>query len=214
MTQSNIVVGSDALDISLNDFKSAHRLPGQFDWWTPAGTNGDYIDQWPRLTAEQLGDWDNTRACLYYDTGLTDYRVEGTWEGNHGFTCFPMVCINPDASEFGYTAYLEPDIASLLILWELGRDALPSPGEIVAVGSVANPGGAHVDGTPVDVRMDVIGTTLTVYFDGVLTFTQAITANLQDSGIVGISMDKLDTTAPPNDINEGMLISSFKVTPL
>jgi len=200
--------------LAISSFKSAHRIPGHENWWCPCGTNGDYFDMWPRPNPNVLDDWDNTRGALYYDTGFTNYRVEGTWAGVHGFTCFPMVCINPAASEFGYTAYIEPDLSSLTILWELGRDALPSPGEIDPIQSTAYKEGAHVDGTPVPVRLDVIDDVLTVYLDGVLYFTQAVTANLQGSGIVGISMDKLDTTVAPNDINTGMLVSSFTVTEL
>ena len=206
-------MGSTQLDLSTTIFKSGHRLPGQYEQWCPCGTNGDYFDMWPRPTPEVLETWDNTRGCLYYDTGLTNYRVEATWAGNHGFTCFPMVCVNPNASEFSYTAYLEPDLESAIILWELGKQAIPTP-DIVPIGSVAFLDAPHVDGTPVAVRMDVIDNVLTVYMDGDLYFTQAITANLQGSGIVGISMDKLQAIVPPNDINEGMLISSFKVTPL
>ena len=203
-TQTNLAVSS---------FKSGHRLPGAYNQWCPCGTNGDYFDMWPRPNPNVLSTWDNTRGCLYYDTGFTNYRVEAVWEGNHGFTCFPMVCVNPNASEFAYTAYLEPDLESGIILWELGRNAIPTP-DIVPIGTEAFLGAPHIDGTDVAVRMDVIDNVLTVYMDGDLYFTQAVTANLQGSGIVGISMDKLSTTVAPNDINEGMLISSFTVTPL
>lgn len=210
---SDIILGSSRIQWGTSKMRSAHRHAGQRNQWCPAGINGDYYDLWERIDADQLAGWTNTRGALYYDTGLTNYRVEATWAGNHGFTCFPMVCVNPDASEFSYTAYLEPDLGSAIILWELGRNAIPTS-DIVAVGSESFLGAPHVDGTPVDVRMDVIDNVLTVYFDGDLYFTQPVTANLQGSGIVGVSMDKLQAVSGDNDIHEGMLTSSFRVTPL
>ena len=171
------------------------------------GVVDEYVVGFKPLTPECLEDWTGSRGLTYIDTLSKNYSIEGTWDGNHEVAVFPVACVNVNAPEFCYTMYVEHHLQAL-VLWELGRDALPYPGQIApAQDPIPYP---HTDGTPVTVRLDLIDNVLYCYTDNVLKFTQVVTSNLQDSTIAGVTSDRNRTS----DHNTGFPLSTFSITPL
>jgi hypothetical protein len=203
----DVITGGERITVSQSEFKSAHRLPEQANWWGPMGIREGYAYGYPALTPNVLSDWNTTyRSLMYYDTGFKNYSVEATWDGNYLVSSFPIACMNPNASELCYTMYVEHALGGL-VLWELGRNPMPWPGEIVGIQTKL---WSHTEFTPVTTRLDVIDNVLYVYVDDVLEMTQPVTANLQDSGIVGMTADYYHAATHKTSV----AMSSFKVTEL
>ncbi len=175
--------------------RSNHLLPGASNWWNPCGVvNGFYTNLAPDDGDIMQPDVPGARAGMYQDTGVSNVSVELVWRGFDRYQAGPMVCINPDASDFGIGFWYEKLIyGGTAVLWALGRQ--PSNIRMIAQ---KNDSGYHASGSHMTLRMDVIGDVVKCYRDGVLMMTETVPAELVGSTIHGLSVDvnKADPRLP------------------
>lgn len=178
-------------------WRSAHRLTGASNWWNPMGVvSGHYANLAPDDGTPGQPDVPGARAALYQETGISEVTVSVTWPGVHANGVGgPMVCVNPDADEFGLAFVYEHDLFSgTWVLWEMGRQ----PDDVAVLGSQNDPGG-HTDETAVQLSIEVRGTQATCRVDGVSKIVATIPVALQGSTIHGVIVDvNAVTDRPPN----------------
>ena len=164
--------------------RSNHLLSDK--WWNPCGVvNGYYTNLAPDDGPIGKPDNPGARAGLHENTGQKNVSVEVVWYGNSQYGAGPTVCINPDAKDFGLGFWYEKLLyGGTLVLWALGRQ--PSDIRMIAC---LNDAGYHTDGTPVKLRMDVIGNSVKCYRDNELMITETVPDELVGSTIHGLSVD-------------------------
>lgn len=176
----------------------ASTLAGQSDWWDALEVLDEYVvipspDDGAILQDTNSGG----RAAAYKDWGGgydRDVRVDAWWSGDYPLEGTPLICVNPDVSEFGigvWPANNVPPFGSVYLFGTVGRK--PSEFDVTATSvELAD----HVDGTrrKFSFVLSSDGTTVDFYVDDELIFEdQPIPANLQGSTSHGVAIDTNQT---------------------
>lgn len=205
---TRLEVGGDLLH--LPPWRSAHRLPGQSNWWNPAGVvNGYYTNLAPDDAPIMLPDAPGARAVLYEDTGLEECTISCVWTGAHdaGTIGGPIACVNPDAPEFSLCFVYEFGIfGGTWACWHLGRQ--PDDIELIVPDAIKNEPTGHVSGVPVELSIQIVGNQAICRADGVEKINYTIPVSLRGSTIHGVLIDVNGSRQP----NEPVLVAPYTIT--
>lgn len=165
------------------NWHSGNTMPGHYDWWDTCGiVGGYYTNTSPDLDPAGLPNNPGGRACLFQEVGSAAYAITVEWPGVHAHgQAGPMVCVAPDETEYAIAFYYDAD-AGAWTLKELGRQA--DDASVIDTETEA-----HVDGTAVDLSMQVTATDVTCKVNGITKITATIPVNLQGSTKAGVFVD-------------------------